>query len=33
MTNITTIIDQESGIQYQGVEDRSSRTGHIPSLG
>ncbi|MDH0826570.1 hypothetical protein N5C97_08660 [Acinetobacter johnsonii] len=27
MTNITSIIDKESGIQYQGVEDRSSRRG------
>jgi len=33
MTNITTIIDQESGIQYQGVEDRSSRTGTYPIIG
>ncbi len=33
MTNITTIIDQESGIQYQGVEDRSSRTGTYPVIG
>lgn len=27
MTNITTIIDQESGIQYQGVKDGSSVLG------
>lgn len=33
MTNITPIIDQESGIQYQGVEDRSSRTGTYPVIG
>ena len=33
MTNITTIIDQESGIQYQGVEDRSGRTGTYPVIG
>ncbi len=33
MTNITAIIDQESGIQYQGVEDRSSRTGAYPING
>ena len=33
MVNITTIIDQESGIQYQGVEDRSSRTGTYPVIG
>ena len=33
MTNITTIIDQESGIQYQGAEDRSSRTGTYPVIG
>ena len=33
MTNITTIIDQEAGIQYQGVEDRSSRTGTYPVIG
>lgn len=33
MTNITTIVDQESAIQYQGIEDRSGRTGTYPVIG
>ena len=33
MTNITTIIDQESGIQYQGVNDASGGTGTYPVIG
>ncbi|ENV14776.1 hypothetical protein F965_00122 [Acinetobacter schindleri NIPH 900] len=33
MTNITPILAQEAGIQYQGVEDRSSKTGTYPVIG
>ena len=33
MTNITPILAQEAGIQYQGVEDRSSKTGAYPIIG
>ncbi|MEX5443560.1 hypothetical protein WCE14_09335 [Acinetobacter schindleri] len=33
MTNITTILANEAGIQYQGVEDKSSKTGSYPIIG
>ena len=33
MTNITTILANEAGIQYQGVEDKSSKTGTYPIIG
>lgn len=33
MTNVTTILGNESGIQYQGVHDASSSTGTYPVIG
>lgn len=33
MTNVTTILSNESGIQYQGVHDASSSTGTYPVIG
>ena len=33
MPNVTEILGDESGIQYQGVEDRSSTTGSYPVVG
>lgn len=33
MTNVTTILGDESGIQYQGVNDASSSTGTYPIIG
>lgn len=33
MSNLTTILENESGIQYQGVKDASSRTGSYPVVG
>ena len=33
MTHVTEILDQEPGIQYQGVKDKSGGTGTYPIIG